>query len=367
MRIKTKLSLCLIVLSFASINVDAGNKDRAAQAGATELLINPWARSTGWWGANSANVRGLEAMRSNVGGLAFTTKTELALARTSWWSNPFNKSAVNADISINAFGLAQRVGESGVLGFSVMTMSFGDIQITTVDQPEGGLGTFSPQFANIGMSYAKEFSNSIYGGATLRMVSESIADVSAQGIALDAGVQYVAGAYDQIKFGIALRNVGPTLRYAGDGLSFRGIVPANELKLTVEQRSEKFELPSLLNIGGAYDFLIADRDSLGKIIGDVDHRVTIAGTFTSNSFTQDQIRLGVEYGFKKFFMIRVGYNYEQDILSSADRLSAYTGPSAGFTFEVPFGEGGTALGIDYSYRAASPFQGTHTFGVRISM
>jgi hypothetical protein len=34
----------------------AGNKDRAGEAGASELLINPWARSSGWGGANTASV-----------------------------------------------------------------------------------------------------------------------------------------------------------------------------------------------------------------------------------------------------------------------------------------------------------------------
>jgi len=305
-------------------------------------------------------------MRSNVGGLAFTEKTELIVARTAWWSNPFSKNAVNSDISINAFGFSQKVGESGVLGLNVMTLSFGDIEITTVDQPEGGLGTFSPQFMNMGLAYAKAFSNSIYGGITTRMVYQSIADVSAQGIGLDAGIQYVSGARDNIRFGIALRNIGPKLRFNGDGLSFRGIVPSNNLKLTVEQRSESFELPSLLNIGGAYDFYLSKMDTAGNEISN-DHRITAAANFTANSFTQDQLRIGVEYGFRNLFMIRAGYNYEKGLLNVDTRETAYTGPSAGFTLEVPFGEGGTTLGLDYSYRAASPFQGTHTIGVRINM
>jgi hypothetical protein len=58
----------------------AGNEDRAGQAGATELLINPWTRSSGWGGINIANVRGLESQFNNVAGLAFTTKTDIATA-----------------------------------------------------------------------------------------------------------------------------------------------------------------------------------------------------------------------------------------------------------------------------------------------
>ena len=47
--------------------------------------------------------------------------------------------------------------------------------------------------------------------------------------------------------------------------------------MTVEQRSSEFELPALLNIGTSYDF------NLNL------HRVTAAGTFTSNSFQKINI------------------------------------------------------------------------------
>ena len=46
------------------------------------LLINPWARSSGWAGANVAGVRGLEGIYSNVAGLAFVEKTELIFSQT---------------------------------------------------------------------------------------------------------------------------------------------------------------------------------------------------------------------------------------------------------------------------------------------
>lgn len=108
----------------------AGNKDRSGQAGASELLINPWARSSGWGNANMAKVRGLEAMWGNVAGTAFTKKTQLIFSQTQWLKG--------TGTNIFAFGLTQRVGESGVIGLQVMSMSFGEIQITTGNNPDGG-------------------------------------------------------------------------------------------------------------------------------------------------------------------------------------------------------------------------------------
>ncbi|MEO6884079.1 MAG: PorV/PorQ family protein [Bacteroidia bacterium] len=339
-------------------NLFAGNPDRAGTAGATELLINPWARSSGWAGANTAMCQGIEASYLNIAGLAFTPQTELIFDHTNW--------LVGTGIGINTFGLSQRVGKTGVIGFNVMSMDFGNIMITTTDNPEGGLGTFSPSFVNLGMSYAKAFSDNIYGGINMKVISEAISNVSAKGVAVDAGVQYVTGPTNNIHFGISLKNVGPTMVFRGDGLSFRTALPnGNPFNMTVEQRSQEFELPSLVNIGAGYDINFSKDSSALKT-----QRLTIAANFTSNSFSQDQYQLGLEYGFRSYLMLRVGFCYENGIFDAIDagRLTAYTGPTAGFTVQLPFGHAKkSTFSIDYSYRASDPFQGTNTIGARISL
>jgi hypothetical protein len=350
MKKSLKFSLAFLgAVLFASTGF-AGNKDRAGQAGASGLLINPWARSTGWAGANTASATGLEALNLNVAGTAFTKKTEILFAHTQWLG-------VGGDdgVSINSFGFTQRTGETGVLGFSVMSMNFGRIAVTTVDKPEGGMGTFSPNFMNMTLSYAKEFSNSIYGGLAVKIISERMANVGASGIALDAGVRYVTGENDRIKFGIALRNVGPPMVFRGDGLSVRAFIPTTGANLTMEQRTKPYELPSMVNIGASYDFILAP-----------EHKITAAGNFTSNSFTKDQFLTGVEYGFKSLLMLRAGYIHESG-LRSLERSTAFTGPTAGLTLELPLNDKGASFGFDYSYRAANPFNGVHTIGARINL
>ena len=346
--------ILVFVLSFFSTFSFAGNEQRAGQAGASELLINPWARSSGWAGANVAGVRGLEGIYSNVAGLAFVEKTELIFSQTSWLQYGSKMFDANSSVSsISTFGFAQKIGESGVIGLAVMNMNFGDIEITTVDLPDGGIGTFSPRFMNIALSYSKIFSNSIYGGMTVKMISEQISNVGANGIALDAGIQYVTGAKDNLKFGISLKNVSPRMSFSGDGISFRNYLNP-DYEMTVEQRSSEFELPALLNIGLSYDVNVNV------------HRLTGAGTFTSNAFQKDQYRLGAEYSYKEYFMVRVGYTYEDGLNDDDLRTTALRGPSAGFTIELPMGNGST-FGLDYSYRHTDPFQGSHAIGARINL
>ena len=336
--------LCVFLLSIASLNqLHAGNPDRVGSAGADQLLINPWARSSGWGGANTANVRGLEALYGNVAGLAFTEKTELIFSRTQWI----------ADIPINSFGFTQKMGESSVLALAVTSISLSDITITREDLPDGGVGTYSISATNINLGYSKEFSNSIYGGFALKAIVEGTNSVTAGGIAIDAGIQYITGESDHIKFGISLKNVGPTMDFSGDGLSFRGNAPDDEYSMTLNQRTDAFELPSLLNIGFAYDFSMLPED----------HRVTTAATFTSNSFKNDQYRFGLEYSFKEWVMLRGGYVYED---GTADGSTVLLGPTAGFTVELPLSNE-TTFGFDYSLRNSDPFGLLHSLGVRIDL
>ena len=341
--------IIISALCLGGFSSQAGNPDRAGQAGAPELLINPWARSSGWNGINSASVRGLESERLNVAGLAFTKKTEMLFARTTWLQG--------SDIYVNSFGLAQRISETGVLAFSVMSMDMGEIEITNDAMPDGGLGTYRPSFVNIGISYAKEFSRRIYGGFTTRIISQSISDLNANGVALDAGIHYVTGKKEQIKFGIALRNVGTPMKFGGDGLTYRGVITGSSTSLSISQRNQAFELPSLMNIGGSYDFFFGDISKL-----------TLVGNFTSNSFTKDQFGFGAEYSFKNYLSVRTGYNYEKDISDLQKRTTPYTGLAAGVSIELPFGkDSGRSFAIDYSYRPTNPFNGTHVIGAKLSL
>ena len=144
-----KIAAIFVVLLSSNQLFSQEQAIRAGSAGASELLINPFARSSGWGGANVSSVTGLEGQYFNVAGLASTERTELIFTQTSWLQYGNELFNANESVSsISTFGFAQKVGESGVMGMGVMSMNFGDIEITTVDMPDGGIGTFSPRFMN---------------------------------------------------------------------------------------------------------------------------------------------------------------------------------------------------------------------------
>ena len=90
-------------------------------------------------------MRGVESMFGNIAGLSQVNKTEVLFSSTSW---------SGADVSINSIGLGQKLGSSGVIGISAMTMGFGEIEVTTYDNPEGGRGTYSPSLAMVRLDCA---------------------------------------------------------------------------------------------------------------------------------------------------------------------------------------------------------------------
>lgn len=334
--------------------VYAGNDNRRGTAGAPELLINPWARSSGWGSVNVANSRGIDAFFANIAGLSFVEKTEAVYSNTIYLGG---KNGLRGGANINALGLGQRLSDNGVMGIYIMAMSFGDIPVTSVSNPEpGSAGTFSPSMMNINVSYAYSFTHSIHGGGTIKVISESTDEISGSGFAIDAGIQYVTGADDELKFGIALKNIGPVMNFEGTGMSFRFVNESNN-NMTAEYRSGDMELPTSLSIGLSYDFLFEKWDQ----------RLTLAAAFTSNAFLKDNFALGCEYSLMDRVQVRAGYVYQRG-LHTSNSTTFNNGLSCGASFNVPLSkEGKSALVIDYSFRLQSKMRSTHTIGASIRL
>lgn len=355
--------LCALVLAgaLALPQAYAGNPNRQGEAGAYELLLNPYARSAGLNGLVTARVSGVEAMQYNPAGLASLRGTEVRLGHTQY--------LVGTNMSVNAAGLGQKIGENGTLGFSIMSFDFGRIPLTTTLQPES-FSTFRPNFFNLGLSYGHIFRDEdkrekISVGATVRVVSQTIANAGASGVCFDAGVQYVTGSKRQMRLGIALRNIGSKMRFRGDGLSYVSIAPNGESRLSIEQRAAGFDMPSLLHLGASYDFTMGNKleDSTNY-----EHRLTAMFNFTANSYSRDQTGLAFEYAFKEMFMARLGYRYESLMYSPNESGTLSGGLTAGVGVDYPFIKGSNKrIGFDYAFEYTQVFRGSHFITMHITL
>jgi hypothetical protein len=336
-------TLLLILGSFGTTY--AGNPDRQGQAGASELLMNPWGRSAGLHSMSTSFSRGVEAMRINIAGLSRINKMEIGLSNNRLFSG--------SGMNLNSLGFGIRMGKNGALGIELASLDFGDIQITTNDRPSGTGGSYSPGFFQLGVGYSYTYANKISVGALIRGVSESVVGVRSTGFAIDAGVQYVSGDKENFKLGIALRNIGSPMQFGGEGLTVRKEQASYEL--AYDLRAATFELPSMLNIGLSYDFYITD-----------DSYVRGLGNFTSNAFSRDQVGVGAEFNFRDMVTLRGAYKL--DLGDDLGVNNLYTGLSAGVSFDWAVSkDGSNTLGIDYAYRDTSPFKGTHNITFRYGL
>lgn len=333
----------LLLTTLIAVSAFAGNPDRQGEAGASELLFNPWARSAGLHSMTTSTVSGVEAMRLNVAGIGRIESTEFSFGTARLYEG--------SDLNFNALGFAKRVGESGAFAVTMAAVDFGDIVVTTEDQPGGTGGTFSPSFFHFGLGYSHTYANKISVGLLVRGVFESITDVSGSAFAVDAGVQYVSGDNDEFRLGISLRNIGSPMSFEGEGLSFPTITDEG-VPNTLESRSANFELPSALNIGLSYDFAIGTENKLRAI-----------GNFTSNAFSRDQIGGGLEFILMDNYTLRGGYKLDFGSSSGAGD-NIYTGLAAGASANFTASES-VVFGLDYAYRTTNPFRGSHNITLRI--
>lgn len=298
---------------------------RAGSAGAVELLVPLTARYTALGSSATsgmANMSGLEALYANPAGLALANGTGVIFSRMDYV----------ADIGVNFFGISQSFGNNN-LAFTVSTWDFGDIPRQTEIAPEVSSVTFNVSYITAGFSYARVLTDRISVGATVKMVSESIDDMSASATAFDAGMNYVVGE-SGLRIGVALKNIGSELQFSGVGLTRQVQLPGQDPSSNsngVQIESEGMQLPTLLNFGAAYTRPVGAGSS-----------VTVLGNFRSNSFDPDQYSGGLEFNFRDLFFLRGGYQAVQD-----QDDTFYTGASLGAGINLSLG--GSNLAIDYAY------------------
>jgi len=349
------LTVCLGGLQ----NAFAGNPERQGQAGAAQLTINGFSRSSGLGWANGGSVKGTEAMFMNVAGLdRMLNKTELVFCRTEW--------LVGSGIGINNVGFSQKLGdEGGTLGVNVMQFGIDPIDITTEENPYGGIGTYRVNMTNIGLAYSKNFNNAISAGIMARMVTEGIPDASATGMTLDAGVQYTtklkpSSPRNDFNFGISIKNIGPDMNFTGDGLSYKAMLQNGTFDKTVQVKVDNVKMPALLNIAASYDLF------LDKTPGVFDNRLSMGFAFTNNAFSANQTTVSAEYNYKNMLTLRAGYCYQEGIFNESTRTSAFTGPFGGLSYDWHIDDD-NVISLDYSFRATNPFDNVHSFGIRIGL
>lgn len=342
-----KLTIVIIVLMtlFAlASDIYAGGGRRNGTAGAQELLIPVNARGLALSGAYVSGMTGIDALYYNPAGFgAGSTNTEAMFSYMNYI----------ADIGLSYAAIGANLGDFGAIAFSVRTLDFGDIPITTIENPYGTGSTFSPTFVIAGITYANSLTDRIRVGVNLNIVSEKIIGTSASGFSFDAGIQYngLAGV-EGLQMGVVLRNLGPQMAFEGPDLLRVATEPVSDSDRGDQRYSivaATFELPSQLELGLAYQYQF-----------DESNQMLFASSFQNNNFANDEYRLAGEYGFQNMFFVRGGYAYVAENAGNTDE--SLWGPTFGVGVKL---QTGVDISVDYAYRTVDYFDANHMVTVKL--
>ena len=337
----------IAVVAVGSIST-AGDRSKYGTSAAPELLIPVGSRGTSLSGSMISSITGLESMYWNPAGLSLmNSRTEVMASHLRYI----------ADINVNYVAGAVDMGNIGVIGVSLKSLGFGEELVTTLESPDGTGETWSPTYLTTSISYARKMSDKILFGTTVKVIYEQILNVSATGFAFDFGLQYLAGK-SGLKFGVALKNFGPSMRFDGLGLDEYYSPAGTTGGVTNEPRRitlQDFSLPTTLEIGISYDMPIGKKNN-----------VQLSTTFQNNNFSSDEYRVGLEYNYNNYVFLRGAYAFTPDYKAEDGLIKKdqnIFGPTFGMGLHYPFGN--VSLGFDYAYRVTERFDGNQWFSLTV--
>ncbi|MCU0371978.1 MAG: PorV/PorQ family protein [Ignavibacteria bacterium] len=320
-----KIIMIVLAVLFVVNITQAGPRKKVGTSAATELLIPVGSIGTSLLGSNLSYTSGVDAMYWNPAGLSSinSTNAEVMFSHVTYF----------ADMKLEYITAGAKLGNLGVLGLGVKTLNVGEFEQTTETQPEGTGLFFNPTYITANVSFARQMTDKIRFGTNVKVINESVADVSSTGFAFDFGIQYIGGETG-LSFGIAIKNLGPSMTFDGAGLD-RQIEGENGQVTTQRVVLQDFDLPTALDLGIAW----------GKMFKN-DMGVNIGASFTNNSFTSDEVKFGLEATYKNIINVRGSYNILTNKESGQD-WSAF-GPALGIGLHYPVGT--VNIGFDYAYR-----------------
>jgi hypothetical protein len=330
-----KVVLTVVVALHAGL-AWAGTSERMGTGGSSELRIPIGARTVALAWSNLGSTVGAEALFTNPAGLAATEHgTEVM----------FSYAKYIADMNLNYIAVAQKMGGFGSLGFTAKVLSVGDIIRTTETAPDGTGDVFHPNFATLGLSYAKSITDRVNFGGTMAYTSETVLQTKSNGVSFDFGFQYDTG-FHGLKIGGAMKNFGASQEFSGSDFESNQQIPEDDPQAanrTVALSSAAYELPAQFAGGASWPVLQGQ------------NTLMLHGIYQSNSYGVDELRLGGEFEWKKVFAVRLGYRYTSD---SSDLWGMTYGAGA----QIPFSGG--RMRIDYAGQMVSNyFDDVHHIGL----
>ncbi len=314
----------LSALIQAQSGIPAENIERAGQSGWQFLKINGDARQAALAGAYTVISNGdANSMFGNPALLSDVKNIDAQVSIVQWI----------ADINYHSLAVAYRLGDFGVIGSSIGMLDYGDIP-ETINESVGSNGTepvitgnmFTANDLAIGFSYAKNITDNLSIGGSIRWLQQQIADLSMRNWSLDFGTMYHTG-FKSLRVAVTARNFGPDSRFGGWSEKY-------------QTESDYVRMPLDFRAGLAMDFL----DYAGS-----PHLLTLIAEGDHPNDGREKFHVGASYSFHDKFFLRTGYKFNYDV----QRFTF----GAGITYSI-----GNIIGtINYAYVDFNELNQVHMF------
>ena len=332
MKIVLKIILTIFTVLIFTINgYSQVGLNKLAQSTMDFQLVSISPKASAMGEAYYAVGEGAESIFYNPAGLAkMDSKFNVVMDYTQWI----------ADINYLGGAASWNLENYGVVGISLLSVSYGTIYGTSLDPTTGSQlgyidnGTLSNVDAySFGISYAKAISEEFSIGGNIRIAGQNLGQNTfvdgtttknnASKLVFDAGVMYYTG-YKDFRFGMAIRNFSSNII-----------------------REEIYEqLPLTFTIGTAIDLM----DFINPVHSP-DNSLTFAVDFLHSNNYSERFNIGAEYKFLGMIALRGGYQTNRDIMSW----------SAGVGFNKNFG--GNEVNVNYSFSKMDVFKNVNRLSI----
>jgi hypothetical protein len=204
-----------------------------------------------------------------------------------------------AGLDFNFAAVVIQMGQVGVLGISVTSLSMPDMEVRTEFEPEGTGEFFSAMDLALGLSYARSITDRLSVGFTSKYVRQQIWHMTASTVAFDLGILFRTD-FDWLIMGMSISNFGPKVQYVGKDIFINFDFNPDEFgdneNVFANLQTDKWDLPLLFRYGVAVNLL---NQEINQLILSIEGRHPNDNT--------ENISMGLEYGFLRRFFLRGGY------------------------------------------------------------
>ena len=324
----------IILLSLSILTLSFGAGTTAAQW----LELETGIRGVGMGGAQTAAGRDISSSFYNPVNISYIEGQEAF----------FNKTNYIVDISHSFLGYAKQLSDLDAAGINIFFLDSGWIPETTDEANTGNdlgsLGDFKVYNFLVQGSYSRIITERLRVGAGFKYFREDIDNMYMQGMALDVGCHYDLGL--GIKLGLSINNIGPEVRFEGDGLEQYvddSVSPSGILVAT----TKSFSIPRLVRVGVESKLMGSERTAFirNQLLG-----LSIAMDIVKPLEDDLYGSFGTELTITDMFYVRAGSHFSHD--------TAGLGFGLGLEYRN--------LKIDYSLSQYGDLGATGQFGIGLS-